>query len=76
MKPGENEPINSRIQLQGIVTNNTHFVDDRTGTPFEIESVIGYDKAGGEQIYYAWLFPEGHPARGYVNAETGKFEID
>lgn len=76
MEIDANQPPNSPIQLRGIVTNNTHFVDNRTGAHLEIESVIGYDKAGGQQTYYAWLFPEGHPARGFVNARTGKIELD
>ena len=76
MEKEENVSINAPIQRVGFVTNNTHFVDSSTGAHFEIESVIGYDKAGGQQTYYAWLFPEGHPARGYVNARTGKVQID
>ncbi|CAN5159169.1 hypothetical protein BH09BAC4_BH09BAC4_05160 [soil metagenome] len=76
MEKEKNESTPHPIQRVGVVTNNTHFVDSSTGDLFEIESVIGYDKAGGQQTYYAWLFPEGHPARGYVNARTGKMQID
>ncbi|GAB4014417.1 hypothetical protein GCM10028773_01080 [Spirosoma koreense] len=58
------------------MTSNTHFVDTSTGAHFAIELVVGYNRAGGEETYYAWDFPESHPALAYVNTKTGKVQID